>query len=245
MQSQIILFTLVLVGSLITSLTGLGGGSLILAGLMLVYPPEVAIPLHSFTQITSNFIRTSLSFNEVNWKIVAAYGALMLPMAMLAAMVVEYINPNWLKILVGTVIIFSIIPFKFRPTGTPKYKTFIWLGGLSGFLGVFVGAVGPMVTPFFNRLNLSRNGNIASKSAGQMLLQITKIIAFAGIGFNFHELKNHIGLLMGASLIGVLVSLPISRKISDSKFDLIVNVMLTVISLKVIYEGFVGLFGGA
>jgi uncharacterized protein len=241
MHSTLLLFGLVLGGSLISSLTGLGGGSLILAGLMLVYPPELAIPLHSFTQITANFIRMTFSFNEVRWKVVAYYAALMLPFAYAGVSIIDHINSSWLKVLVGVMILVSIVPFKFKPKGEASPKTFLWLGALSGFLGVFVGAVGPMVTPFFNRLGLSRNGNIATKSAGQMLLQLTKIIAFAGIGFNFGKLGDHIGILVAASFIGVMVSMPIGKKISDAKFDLIVNGMLLVISLKVIYEGVVEL----
>ena len=114
MEASALLFLLVFLGSLISSLTGLGGGSVILAGLMLVYPPEVAIPLHSFTQLMANVMRAGVSFKEINWKIVGAYGALMLPAAWLGAMIFDYINPSWLKILVGLVILISVIPMKFK-----------------------------------------------------------------------------------------------------------------------------------
>lgn len=67
MLSMVLLFSLVTAGSLITSLTGLGGGTLILAGLLLVYPPEISIPLHSFTQFSANALRTGLFFKDVKW----------------------------------------------------------------------------------------------------------------------------------------------------------------------------------
>lgn len=238
MGSWSLLFLFVALGSLVTSLTGLGGGTLILAGLLLIYPPEIAIPLHSFTMLTANGLRTGIFFRAVNWKVVGAYAFLMLPAAWGAAKIFEFINPSWLKILVGLFIIVSVIPWKWMPKDEPRYLTWTFLGGVSGFLGVFVGSVGPMVTPFFNRLKLARQGNLSTKAAGQMLLQASKIIAFGGAaGLNFAPFKQHILTLVLASLIGVGISIPISRKISDKRFDQTVNVVLVLLALKILYEG--------
>ena len=233
-----LLFLLVTLGTLVSSLTGLGGGTLILAGLLMVYPPELALPLHAFTQLSANGLRVSIHHKTVHWKVVLAYGLLMLPAAWAGAKIFDLINPTWLKLIVGVFILISILPLKIKPKGEPTLRTFSIIGAISGFLGIFVGAVGPMVTPFFNRLKLPRDGNIATKSAGQLLLQTSKIIAFGGAaGINFLTLKEHIGILIVGTLIGVGISIPLSRKISDQKFDLVVNIMLGVISLKILYEG--------
>lgn len=243
MTSMALLFSLVTIGSLITSLTGLGGGTLILAGLLLVYPPAIAIPLHSFTQFSANGLRTAFYFKEIDWKVVAAYGLLMLPAAWAGAKIFDYINPSLLKILVGLVILISILPLKFKSKDEPSKLTFVIIGALSGFLGIFVGAVGPAVVPFFNRLKLSRNGNLSTKSAGQMFLQLSKIIAFSGAaGMNFIDLKEHIGLLIAGTIIGVSISIPLSKKISDQKFNFLVNILLGLISVKVLYEGITEFF---
>ena len=238
MEAKILLFVLVTVGSLISSLTGLGGGTLILAGLMLVFPPQIAIPLHSFTQMSSNAIRVSLFFKQVQWKVVAAYSSLMIPLAWLGALIFEHVNPDALKVIVGLFILYSLRPLKIKPTEEPRLKTFALLGAVSGFLGVFVGAVGPLVTPFFNRLKIPREGSLSTKSAGQFFLQVSKVIAFAGAAdFSFASLKEDIGLLIAGSLLGVLISIPVSKKISDELFEKGVNVMLFVISIKILYEG--------
>lgn len=246
MLSLILLCLLVTGGSLITSLTGLGGGTLILAGLLLVYPPELAIPLHSFTQFSANALRTGLFFKSVNWKVVAFYASLMLPAAWGAARIFDLINPSLLKIMVGLFILISIFPFKFTPKGEPRPGTFMLIGALSGFLGVFVGAIGPAVVPFFNRLKLSRDGILSTKSAGQMILQLSKIIAFSGAaGINFIVLGDHIGILVLGTLVGVAISIPIGKRISDQKFDLVVNLLLGLISMKVLVEGIRELFFNA
>jgi uncharacterized protein len=241
-MNPFLLFVLVTGGSLVSSLTGLGGGTLILAGMLLFFPAEVAIPLHSFTQLSSNALRSGLFFREIDWKVVMAYAALMLPAAFLGAHLFDLFNPHWLKIVVGTFILISLIPFSFAPKGEPRLRTFLFLGSFSGFLGIFVGAVGPMVTTFFNRLKLTRQGMLSTKSAGQALLQISKIFAFWGATtIDFSQFKDSIFILILGTLVGVGISIPISRRISDQKFDLIVNIMLAVISLKVIYEGIAAL----
>lgn len=238
MFSMLLLFCLVTIGSLITSLTGLGGGTLILAGLLLVYPPELAIPLHSFTQFSANALRAGIFFKEVKWRVVFSYALLMLPAAWIAAKIFDALNPSVLKILVAFFILFSIFPWKVKPTHEPGTRTFVLIGALSGFLGVFVGAIGPAVVPFFNRLKISREGILSTKSAGQMLLQLSKIIAFSGAaGVNFLSLKDHIGILVLGTLVGVLVSIPIGKRISDQKFDLAVNILLGLIAVKVLVEG--------
>jgi hypothetical protein len=234
----VVLFLLVTFGSLLTSLTGLGGGTLILAGLLLFYPPELALPLHSFTQFTANALRAGIFFKKVSWKTVGAYALLMLPFAWLGAELFEHVNSSILKIIVGTLILVSVIPWKFRLKSEPRPSTFVIAGGLSGFLGIFVGAVGPMVTPLFNRLPLGREGNLSTKTAGQMCLQFSKIIAFGGAaGVNYLAIKENIGILMLGSLIGVGISIPIGKKISDQKFDVAVNILLALISIKILFEG--------
>ena len=238
MLSTGLLFLLVTFGSFLTSLTGLGGGTLILAGLLLVYPPELALPLHSFTQFSANGLRTGLYFKKVNWRIVAYYGALMLPAAWLGASIFDLINSSLLKICLGLFILASIVPWKFSPRAGSEAKTFLVVGALSGFMGVFVGAVGPAVVPFFNRLKLSRDGILSTKSAGQMVLQLSKIAAYSGAaGINFMALKEHVSLLIVGTLVGVGVSIPIGKRISDKKFNYFVNLLLGLISIKILIEG--------
>jgi uncharacterized membrane protein YfcA len=237
-MESILLFILVTIGSFISSLTGLAGGTLILAGLLLFFSPSIALPLHSFTQLSSNSLRSGLFFKHVDWKTVFFYFLLMIPATWLGAMIFHLINPSWLKILVGLLILISILPWKIKSQKTPSSWIFFFLGGISGFLSVFVGAVGPLVTPFFNRLNLSRQGMLSTKSAGQALLQVSKIFAFWGAAdVNFDLLKENILLLVLATLLGVALSIPISRKISDQRFNLMVNALLVLISLKVLSEG--------
>jgi len=186
----------------------------------------------------ANGFRVVIFFKKIDWRIVGAYSLLMLPAAWVGAELFEHFRPSILKLVVGIFILFSVLPLRWKSKSRPTLLTFTFLGGISGFLGVFVGAVGPMVTPFFNRLNLGREENLSTKSAGQMFLQLSKIIAFTGAaGVDFLKLKENIALIVVGTLVGIGLSFPISKKISDTQFNKFVNFLLGVISVKIISEG--------
>jgi uncharacterized membrane protein YfcA len=93
---------------------------------------------------------------------------------------------------------------------------------------------------YFNRLDRSRESFLSTKSVGQMLLQLSKIVAFSGAGgVDFYSLKGKIIWIVSGTIIGVLLSIPLSKKISDEKYRLIVNSLLVLISIKVLLPAIV------
>jgi uncharacterized membrane protein YfcA len=54
---------------------------------------------------------------------------------------------------------------------------------------------------------------------------------------DFVSLKNNIGILVAASVVGVGLSIPIGKRIPDKKFDLAVDILLALISLKILFTG--------
>jgi len=59
----------VLLSSIISGMTGLGGGILLLAFMTPVFPAPVLIPLHGIVQLLSNTSRVILSYKKVNYRI--------------------------------------------------------------------------------------------------------------------------------------------------------------------------------
>ena len=233
-----LLLLIVIFGSLISSLTGLGGGSFILASLLLYFPPSLALPLHSFTQLIINILRSGLFFKSVLWNVVGFFSLLMLPGAWLAGKIFDQINPGFLKVIVGSLILISILPIQYAPRMVPGKKTFLFMGFFSGFVSMFIGTTGPMVMPFFNRLELSREEMLSTKSAGQSVLQLSKLISFWGAtSIDFDPIDQDIPIILLSVLAGVLLSIPLGRKIPDPKFNMIINVMLMIIASKTLFVG--------
>lgn len=236
--SHILLFVVATFGAAISALTGLGGGSIVLALLLMFYPPLEALALHSFTQLTSNFLRGFLHWREISWAVVGRYSLLLIPGAFIAGQLMGMIEASYLEILIGVMILVSIylpLPEKFQKL---NLNVFIPLGFISGFLGMMIGAVGPFVAPFFQRVGLKRQAQLATKSMAQMSLQLSRIIAFGGMSeIQFGPIKDEILLLIVAVIVGVGISVPLSEKLSDKWFDRIVNGLLTIIAVKTVISG--------
>jgi uncharacterized membrane protein YfcA len=54
-----------------------------------------------------------------------------------------------------------------------------------------------------------------------------------------------LAILVFGTLFGVVLSIPLARKISDQKFNFAVNLLLAFISVKVLFEGVRELFFSA
>ena len=59
-----------------------------------------------------------------------------------------------------------------------KNKLFIIVGFISGLVSIFIGAVGPLIAPFFLRKDLTKENVIANKAACQIITHIGKIPIF-------------------------------------------------------------------
>jgi len=236
------LFAMVTIGAFISGLTGIGGGSLVLAGLMMVYPPHLAIPLHAFNQLAANGLRSFLSWKQINYKVMVSYALLIAPGCYLATLLFAYVNPAVIKLIVGSMILLSAYPKLEFISKTPSLKAFSILGFFSGFLSMFSGAVGPLVLPFFNKLNLSREGSIGTKSCSQLILQIIKIIAFAHMtDLSFIEHQSVLMILITGTIIGIVLSLVALKKVTDHQLDKFVMGLMIVIGGKIFFEGISGL----
>ena len=63
-----------------------------------------------------------------------------------------------------------------------------------------------------------------------------KVVAFTAIGINLIDYANElIGLIIGAS-IGTYVGTRLLKRISDDRFKMALNIVLTFLAMRMIYE---------
>jgi len=74
-----LLFVVTVIGSLISGLTGMAGGAVILGSLMFFFPAPDALALHGLIQALSNGLRSVVWWRSVHWGVVWRYGCLLLP----------------------------------------------------------------------------------------------------------------------------------------------------------------------
>jgi len=171
-MEQIILIIAALLTSSISAVTGVGGG-IILLGIMAILIPEgyMVIALHGIIQMVSNGTRTFVFRGHIKKNLISEYfiGAIVgLGLSIFIVYVLMHfhnvttanqISFDYLKPIIGLYILWYL--YLRGPKKEQKNKLFIIVGFISGISSIFIGAVGPLIAPFFLRSDLNKENIIA------------------------------------------------------------------------------------
>ena len=221
--------------SLISGMTGMAGGLILLALMVSWVQTVFIIPLHGAIQAVSGMSRTFLFFRYLRWKIVAHYSLGVLPGSFLGLYVFKLFPPDLFKLVLGIFILSITWLPKLRPKhggGTERY--FIILGCISAMLSTFLGAAGGFIAPYFIRDDISKHELIATKSTCQGIVHLVKIPIFGLVGANIFVNWFHLLLLALASFVGIWVGKKFLNLIPDKVFFIAFKILLTLIALRII-----------
>lgn len=245
-----LLFLLVgLASALVSGMTGLAGGVLLLSYLSITLPIEVVIPLHAFIQVLANLSRVLLLRQQIAWPIWKAFNLLTIPAGFLGAYSVSYLPKEVIKSAVGLVVLIAAVytlKKTFRPAITQQQieldnakKTrsfrYVVLGATSSLLGMVVGATGPLIAPFFMIDGLKREQFIATKSACQLTVQVIKTLIFIQVlNFSYGTYQKELILVLVGVFTGTWIAKRLLAKVSGNWLELLISMMLIVIGLRLL-----------
>ena len=245
-MEQIILIIAALITSSISAVIGMGGG-IILLGIMAILIPEgyMVIALHGIIQMVSNGTRTFVFRQHLKKNLISEYlfGALIglgLSVIIVYALMQYYevdsanqIKFDYLKPIIGLYILWYL--YLKGAKKEQKNKLFIIVGFISGLVSIFIGAVGPLIAPFFLRKDLTKENVIANKAACQIITHIGKIPIFMYF-FNVNYIEQYTILL--PLIISVYIGTNVGKKllgsISEKTFKIFFKVCLTIIAIRLI-----------
>jgi|TARA_B100000953_G_scaffold297138_1_gene291330 uncharacterized membrane protein YfcA len=249
-MEQIILIIAALITSSISAVIGMGGG-IILLGIMAILIPEgyMAIALHGIIQMVSNGTRTFVFRDHIKKNLISEYliGALIglgLSVFIVYGLMHIYdvrsaneIKFDYLKPIIGLYILWYL--YLKGPKKKRKNKLFMIVGFIGGLCSIFVGAVGPLIAPFFLRNDLNKENVIANKAACQIITHIGKIPIFIYF-FNVNYIEQYTILL--PLIISVYVGTTIGKKllqsITEKIFKMTFKICLTIIAIHLILGRF-------
>ena len=171
--------------SALTAVLGFGGGVVLLALLLLVVDPLVAIPLHAGIQVVSNGTRTLIRRTDVDWSIVAPFSLLFLPAGALVIPLVTRAPQAALQVAIAvTVLVATWLPERSGSTiPAPSRGAWVGAGAVIGGLNVAVGATGPLQAPLLRAGTTSRMAFVGTFAAIQTIGHLVKIMLFGLAGF--------------------------------------------------------------
>ena len=241
-----ILIIAALITSSISAVLGMGGG-IILLGIMAIIIPEgyMAIALHGIIQLASNSTRTFVFRKYLKKHITTKFligtlsGSLIsiiIIIVLINFLQIKYaseIKVDSLKPLIGIFIIWNLF-FK-KKIKTMKLQSFKIAGFIGGISSIFVGAVGPLIAPFFLNKKLTKENIIANKAACQIITHSTKIPIFIYF-FNVNYIKEYNLLLplICAVFLGTNFGKIILSFIPEEIFKKLFKLALLIIAIRLI-----------
>ncbi|MBT3984438.1 MAG: sulfite exporter TauE/SafE family protein [Bacteriovoracaceae bacterium] len=239
-----------LVGSLLTSVlsavTGMGGGILLLSLMTFFLPLGTLIPLHAVNQLSSNSIRCFLLRKNVRaWIYLPALAGSLIGVVFSFLFLKKVDGRQIAYLIISLFIFYSLFKPKKLPSITLKKKGFFILGLVCGFLGPLVGAVGPMIAPFFLRSDLKKEEVVANKSCIQLTIHFLKIPTYYSLGFPFGEYKFEMLALAVFAFLGTKLGVKILKHIPSHIFGILFRVALFAAGSRLLYKSALslGIFG--
>ena len=224
-----------LAGSAVSGMTGLAGGTFILAVMASVVQTEYIIPLHAAVGFMSNGTRITVFYKHIKWKVVGSFVLGMLPGAVVGITVFKMLDEQVIRLAMG-IFILAVVFLPMNGKGKMGgYRTFVPVGFFAGLLGIFFGAIGPLIARFFLRSDISKEELVGTKAACQAAGHLVKIPLFGMvIGANVLQYGSVLVYLGVMVVAGVLAGKLMLHRISERVFRIIYRALLAVIALRII-----------
>lgn len=231
------LFLISFFSAAISAATGLGGGIVFLMGLNVFMPLNIVIPIHGVIQLSNNIIRVSKLRSHLIKPICLSFfiGALV-GVAICYGLLSRVEVGKAPYIIILLLVLYSLFKPKKMPELKISDKSFGILGLVTGALGPIIGAVDPLLSPFFIRSDFSKENMIANKSFFQCLIHFSKIPFFFFLGFNYFKFWPLIILLFVGGFLGSYAGLRILDNINRKVFIIIFKSILLMVAIKLILK---------
>ena len=245
-MDALILILAAFITSSISAILGMGGG-IILLGIMAIIIPEgyKVIALHGMVQLFSNTTRSYVFRQYIKKDLIKQFfsGALIgVSISIIIIIIlIQYFkvgSANEIKVeILKPFIGFFIVWYLFLKGSKKERKinSFIPVGLIAGLSSVFIGAVGPLIAPFFLNKDLNKEHIIANKAASQMITHFTKIPLFIYFfNMNYNAEWNILLPLIIAVYLGTNFGKRILSFIPEKLFKKLFKITLFIIAIRLI-----------
>lgn len=226
------LVALSFVTSLITATFSLGGGTLMVAVLALVFPPTVVVPLHGAIQLGSNGGRAIVQRAHIQWNFVKWIA--------LGAVVGTIVGGQFATLLPERLFTALIGIFVLVTTWLPQPKVVgrsplvqVIGGGVISALSMLVGATGPLVAVLLKGL-ADRQQLVATHAMLMTFQNSFKVVVFVALGFAFAQYLPLILAMVAAGFGGTAIGSRLLVKVPEAAFRWGFKIILSLVALDLL-----------
>lgn len=230
--------------SLLTGAMGLGGGVLMLAAIASLLTPAAVIPVHGVVQIGSNLGRMLILRRDVVGRLVLPFALASVAGIATGALFVRALPASLLLAVLGVFILWSCWTPRLRRHQVSS-RGFGVVGAATGLLTMFVGGTGPLVAAFLSPERQGRRGVVATHAACMTVQHGLKIGAFTALGFAFLPWLPMLAAMIGSGFLGTMAGTRLLERLPERAFARLFRLVLTVLALRLVWNGAAGLLAGA
>jgi uncharacterized membrane protein YfcA len=228
----LLLVGLSFVTSLITATFSLGGGTLMIAVLALVFPPAVVVPVHGAVQLGSNGGRAIVQREHIQWRLIVWISLGALVGVVVGGQFVSLLPAHLFTIAIAVfVLITTWLP---APTFVGESRVIQFIGGaVTSALGMVVGATGMLIAGFVRGLPDRRQ--LVATHAMLMTIQNTfKIATFTVLGFAFASYLPLVLAMVLSGFVGTTIGSRLLVRVPEKVFRIGFKIVLTIVALDLI-----------
>ena len=215
--------------------TGAAGGVMLLGLMALALPPAVLLPLHTVVMLGSGITRTMIMWRDVIRGTVLPFLAGAVVGAIAGANVFVALPQSMLLLILGVfMLVVTWLP-KLGRIGRERGR-FAVLGFFATFLGVFVSATGSLLAPFLASHTPNRYKLVATMGALMTITHVAKLAAFGFIGFAIGSYLPLMAAMIAAGAVGNWLGEVALHKTSEQRFRVVLQVILTLLALRLIWS---------
>ncbi|RYE78596.1 MAG: sulfite exporter TauE/SafE family protein [Hyphomicrobiales bacterium] len=226
------LIALSFVTSLITATFSLGGGTLMVAVLALVFPPAIVVPVHGAIQLGSNGGRAIVQRAHIQWGFVKWIAA--------GAVIGTIVGGQFATLLPQRLFTAVIAVFVLVTTWLPQPKVvgrspliqFIG-GGIISAISMLVGATGPLVSVFLKGIP-DRRQLVATHAMLMTFQNAFKVVVFVALGFAFATYLPLILVMVAAGFGGTALGSKLLVRVPEAAFRWGFKIILTLVALDLL-----------
>jgi uncharacterized membrane protein YfcA len=233
-----LLIVLGTVAFVISTISGGGGALILVPALNALIGVSNTAPVLNLGTFLGRPARLIIFWKHIQWKVCLYYAPAAILGAFLGSWLFSNFRVEWLQILVGLFLISTIFQYRFGKRKR-SFKMRLWyfipLGLAISVLGTIIGAMGPVLNPFYLNLGLDKEDLIATKTANSFLMGISQIGSYTFFGLLQKEYWAYgIALGVGATF-GNIIGKKFLSKMTSSTFRKLLIILMVISGVLLIY----------
>lgn len=234
----VLVFILGIAAFTLSTISG-GGGSLVLVPVLNWFiGVNNTAPVLNLGAFLGRPTRLIIFWKHIQWRICFYYAPAAFIGAALGSWLFSNFRIEWLQIVVGLFLISTVWQFSFgkkEKSFEVKRWHFAPIGFIVSILGTIIGALGPVLNPFYLNYGLDKEKLIATKTANSFIMGISQISSYVFFGLLHNQFWIYgISLGLGAT-VGNILGKKFLANMQSSTFRKLLITVMVISGLLLIY----------